>query len=448
MIVLLAQNQFPTDQVARALLTEGLRTAHYQWEHSLRELTLPQDLEKAVLIAQTPSVVGIGERTREARLMVGARAHLLVCAPALAERERCALNESGANTIVVPRTSSVEHVSERITAELILQGNGPLTSFGSLQGATKVMRQLYSEIEMLADLNDSILILGETGTGKDLIAGEIHRLSNRPAPFLKLNCAEFSPELLRSELFGHAKGSFTSANHDKSGLMAEAGKGTLFLDEIGELDIYAQAMLLQVLEDRKFRAVGSNKIQNFNARLVLATHRNLEQMVEHGTFRRDLYARIYDFKIQAPPLRDRRADIPILVHHFLDRFNQEYPDRAASIPPGGLDCLFHSEWPENVRQLLKVVRKAAVYKDQGDNISVAVLQSQINIINQQKERTTLNSVPFDPTSDTYHDAVRCMQKAYLIAILEQTKGNKEAAYKLSGLGRSRFYDLLKDLGIR
>jgi DNA-binding NtrC family response regulator len=405
-------------------------------------------LEKAVLIAQTPGIVGIGERTREARLLVGAETHLMVCAPSLAERERRALNESGANTIVVPRTSSVEHVSERITAELILQGNGHLISFGSLQGATKVMRQLYSEIEMLAGLNDSILILGETGTGKELIAREIHGRSKRPEPFLKLNCAEFSPELLRSELFGHAKGSFTGAHQERPGLMAEAGKGTLFLDEIGEMDIYAQAMLLQVLEDRKFRAVGSNKMQNFSARLVLATHRNLEQMVEQGKFRLDLLARIRDFKLQAPPLRDRRADIPILAHHFLDKFNREYPERAASIPPGALDYLFHSEWPENVRQLLKIVRKAAAYKDQDDDMSVAVLQNEINIINRQTPHITLNSASFDPASDTLHDATRRMQKAYLIAALKETKGNKEAAYKMSGLGRSRFYDLLKELEIK
>jgi DNA-binding NtrC family response regulator len=292
------------------------------------------------------------------------------------------------------------------------------------------------------------LILGETGTGKELIAREIHRHSNRPDPFLKLNCAEFSPELLRSELFGHAKGSFTGAHQEKAGLMAAAGEGTLFLDEIGELDIQVQAMLLQVLEDRKFRAIGSNKMQTFSARLVLATHRNLEQMVEQGRFRQDLFTRIYDFILNAPPLRDRRADIPILVHHFLEKFNLEYPERAAKIPPGGLDCLFLSEWPGNVRQLLKVVRKAAVYRDPDGNISTAVLQNEINIMSRQQEHITLNSASFDPASDTYHDAIRRMQKAYIIAVLEHTKGNKEAAYKISGLGRSRFYALLKELEIR
>lgn len=448
MIVLLAQNRFPMDQVAKALLWEGFKTAHYQFERSLRELTLPQDLDKAVLIAQIPGIVGIGERTSEARSLLGDKAHLLVCSPSLAEGERRALNESGANTIVVPRTGSVEHVSERITAELILQENGNLTSFGSLRGATKMMRDLYSEIDKLAGLSESILILGETGTGKELIAREIHDRSKRPEPFLKLNCAELAPELLRSELFGYAKGAFTGAHQETAGLMAEAGAGTLFLDEIGEMDKHAQAMLLQVLEDRKYRPVGSKKLQNFDARLLLATHRDLEQMVEQGKFRRDLYQRIYDLKLEAPPLRDRRADIPILVHHFIDKFNREYPDRAAKIPPGGLDCLFHSEWPGNVRQLLKVVRKAAVYKGQDDYISVALLQNEINVISRQKAFDARNSASFDPASDKFHDAIRNMQVAYLTAVLEQANGNKEAAIRMSGLGRSRFYDLLKDLGIR
>src|SRR5262249_34524232 len=151
---------------------------------------------------------------------------------------------------------------------------------------------------------------------------------------------------------------------------------------------------------------------------------------------------------EAPPLRDRRADIPILVHHFLDKFNQEYPERAAKIPPGGLDCLFHSEWPENVRQLLKVVRKAAVYKVQDDYISAALLQNEINVINRQKAHGARNSASFDPTSDTLHHAVRNMQRAYITAILERNNGNKEAAIRMSGIGRSRFYDLLKELGIR
>ncbi len=334
MIIILPQNRIPTDQMAIALRLEGFELAYCQWEHTLRELTLPQNIDKAVLIPSSPGIVSIGERTREARRQIGNEAHLLVCTQALTEKERSALCECGADTIIVPRTSSPGHLAERITAELILQENGNLSSFGLLRGATRQMRQLYSEIEKLAELKDPVLILGETGTGKDLIAREIHIRSKRPEPFLKLNCAELSPELLRSELFGHAKGAFTGAYQAKTGLMLAAGDGTLFLDEIGDMDIQAQGMLLQTLEDRTFRPVGVNNSKNFSARLVLATHQDLHQLVDEKKFRRDLFARIYDYLLYVPPLRDRRADIPLLVHHFIEDFNAEYPNRKAQIPSG------------------------------------------------------------------------------------------------------------------
>jgi DNA-binding NtrC family response regulator len=449
MIILLAQSRFPADQVAEALRAEGVTSAHFSWEHTVRELRLPKGLDQAVLIAEEPKIIGIGERTKEVRSMVGEQPHLLVCAQAITDRDRRTLTKFGANTIVTPRTFSVEHVTERITAELILQGNEPVTSFGSLYGGTKVMRQLYSDIETLAGLNDPVLILGETGTGKDLIARELHRCGRRSGPFLKLNCAEFRPELLRTELFGHAKGAFTGADREKEGLLAAAGEGTLFLDEIGELDLQAQAMLLQALEDRTFRPVGSNKMEHFEARLVLATHRNLEQMVEQGRFRQDFFARVYDFILLAPPLRQRRADIPILVQRFLDQFNLEYPDRKARITTEAMDCLFSSEWPENIRQLLKVIRKAAVFRNPDGTISPAYLQSQVDLTMQQRpEQEVVNSTSFDPEKDTIHDAIHRLQKAYLKALLERTNGNKEEAIKKSGLGRSRFYTLLKELEIK
>src|SRR5262249_16217130 len=159
-------------------------------------------IEQAVLIASNPGIISIHEQTREARLKVGQGAHLSVCTLMLAGSEREALNTCGANTIITSHNLSTEEIAERVTAELILQGGKQPSSFGLLRGATKPMRRLYSDIEKLATLKYPTLILGETGTGKDLIAREIHRISKRPEPFLKLNCAEFSPELLRSELFG------------------------------------------------------------------------------------------------------------------------------------------------------------------------------------------------------------------------------------------------------
>lgn len=263
----------------------------------------------------------------------------------------------------------------------------------------------------------------------------------------------------------------------------KADKGTLFLDEIGDLEIDAQAMLLQVLEDRVFRAVGDSKEKRLNARLVLATHRNLEHLIEKGKFRQDLFARIYDLTLDAPPLRERRADIPLLVQHFITSFNEENPDHQVKIPPGALDCLFQSEWPENVRQLLKVVRKAAVFKDSDGNINVIHLKNEVSKPSHRRAHPALNSTPlsplpgeaesashqsanlpinstpfnstsddthsvvFDPATDSYHDAIRKMQRAYLKALLEQTHGNKERAIEISGLSKSQFYARVKELKI-
>ncbi|HKX32754.1 MAG TPA: sigma 54-interacting transcriptional regulator [Blastocatellia bacterium] len=452
MIVLLAHHQFSANRLAAALLAEGIGSAHYQWDHALRELPLPQPVERAVLIASAPGILDIGKRTKEARLQLGSQTHLMVCTLKLTESERETLGRYGADTVITSPTLSPEDIAERIMAELISQGEIQPSSFGLLLGATRQMRQIYNQIETLAGFNDPVLILGETGTGKDLIAREIHQRSQRPGPFQKLNCADYPPELLRSELLGHARGAFSGAHQAKSGLMAEAGRGTLFLDEIGELDIQAQAMLLQVVEDRKFRAVGSNTLQDFNARLVLATHRNLEQLVEQNHFRQDLLARIYGLTIFSPPLRERRADIPLLVHHFIEEFNHEYPDRQAQIPAGVLDCLFESAWPENIRQLRKVVRNAAIFKNADGTISAANLQHEVGIMNRrqqnrQQELKSLNSTSFDPSSDTWQDAMRRLQKAYLTAVLNHTHGNREAAIKISGLGKSRFYELLRELEI-
>jgi DNA-binding NtrC family response regulator len=458
MIALLVQNQCPADELTSFFDTEEVKVDPRIWEHTLRGLSPSGKTDKAALIMPASSFIAICERTKEARSLLGAETHLLVSAPPLTENERLDLTLYGANTIIKPRTDSPKHIAERIIGELFLQGVRE-SSFGSICGATWQMRQLYSDIKMLAKLKYPVLILGETGTGKDLIAKEIHRHSARSGQFCRLNCAEFSPELLRSELFGHVKGSFTGANQDKQGLIMEAADGTLFLDEIGDLDIESQAMLLHVLEDYKFRPVGANRWKELNARLVLATHRNLEQMIEQGKFRQDLYARINGFPLHAPPLRDRRADIPLLVRHFIDSFNKENPDQQVKIPPGALDCLFESEWPDNVRQLLKVVQKAAVFNSDG-NINVALLLKEVSKSRHQGAQPSLNStsfsaaagdaysVGFDPTIDTIYSAVRRIQKAYIEAVLDQANGNKEKAIKHSGLGRSRFYELLRELDIK
>lgn len=304
------------------------------------------------------------------------------------------------------------------------------------------MREIYRHIETIAPLNEPVLILGETGTGKELVANEIHRCSGRPGELVSVNCAELTPDLLINELFGHTRGAYTSADQVRKGLMSEAGQGTFFLDEIGDLDLDAQAKLLRVLQERKFRSLGSNKLEDFRARLVLATHHDLEGDCDAQKFRRDLFARIRTFTLELAPLRERCADIPLLAHHIVKKFNSQYPDRRVQISPGSLNCLFQPDWPENVRELETVIWRAATYADQEKNINQVLLQEATG---WRKNRKAQNTISFDPSSDTWRTVQRRALQAYLRALLTHTGGNIEAAIGISGLSRSQFYERRKKL---
>jgi len=203
------------------------------------------------------------------------------------------------------------------------------------------------------------LILGETGSGKELVAQELHKLSHRTDKFIPINCPEIDKELLSSELFGHVKGAFTSAVQSRKGLFVAAGQGTIFLDEIGELELTVQSKLLRVLEDHRVRPIGANESEVVNARILMATNRNLEQACQEKSFRVDLYHRMKGLTLNLPPLRERKIDLPLLVHHFVNAYGQEH-DVKLKIPDGALDCLFNYDWPGNVRELRAVIWKAAV----------------------------------------------------------------------------------------
>ena len=343
----------------------------------------------------------------------------------------------------MPRSWATVHVAERILAQLILEGDVQPDCCGKLWGGTAVMRNLYDDIGVVAPLSDPALILGETGAGKELVAGEIHHRSGRPDNLISINCAELSLELSGSDFFGHQQGSFTGAAKARRGLLAEAGRGTVFLDEIGELDLQAQAKLLRVLEDRKVRRVGTNQWEDIQARFVLATNRNLEEECEMGRFRQDLFERIRGFTLELPPLGDRRADIPLLVRHFIAEYSDETKQDLA-VPPGALDCLFEYHWRGNVRELRAAVRKAAAYAKGSHLINAVRLKEATN----RGRRTTVAaqySISFDPHNDTWKELLRRTQIAYFRALLTTAGGNKEQAAKLSGISRSQFYEKLKEI---
>jgi len=355
--------------------------------------------------------------------------------------DRAAILDMGADAIITPAATAVAQIAERIRAELILDHKIQPHHCGQLFGATQAMHELYRQIEILAPLDEPLLILGETGTGKELVAQEIHERSGRPNACLAVNCAELTAELLPSELFGHEKGAFTNAIQTRKGLIAEAGDGTIFLDEIGDLDPQSQAKLLRVLEERKVRPLGANRWENINARMLFASNRNLELESQTGRFRRDLFERIRGFTLETPPLRERKADIPLLVEHLVKLYGKEY-QRNLAIPSGAVDILFRYDWPGNVRELRSATRRAAAYADKDGQISSLILQDAVRT---RKQAEIKNIVEFDPSTDSWRDVQKLTQLAYFRAILTEARGNKEIAIKLSGLSRSQFYEKLKEI---
>jgi two-component system, NtrC family, nitrogen regulation response regulator NtrX len=244
--------------------------------------------------------------------------------------------------------------------------------------AGNAMRQLMSQVERVAASEARVCILGETGTGKELIARTVHANSpRRDRPFVALNCAAVPPELIESELFGHEKGAFTGAGSRHTGKFEQAHKGTLFLDEIGDMPPAMQAKLLRVLEEGEVERVGGGPAVNVDVRVIVATHRNLEELVHQGTFRSDLFHRIYVFPVRIPALRDRKEDIPVLVGHFSARVAEQNGWPARAFTPQAIESLASYSWPGNVRELRNVVERLLLLADaEVDESSVALALPQ------------------------------------------------------------------------
>src|ERR1700756_2189136 len=233
--------------------------------------------------------------------------------------------------------------------------------FEGIVGRSVALQRALQEVQVVAPTDCGVLILGETGTGKELIARAIHNLSaRRDRPLIKLNCAAIPSGLLESELFGHERGAFTGAIMRKAGRFEIADKGTLFLDEVGDIPLELQPKLLRVLQEHEFERLGSTHTQQVDVRVVAATHRDLKQMVENGEFRSDLYYRLHVFPLSVPPLRERREDIPLLVRHFVDEYAQRMNRRIETISRHAMEALTSYSWPGNVRELQNFVERSVI----------------------------------------------------------------------------------------
>jgi DNA-binding NtrC family response regulator len=244
--------------------------------------------------------------------------------------------------------------------------------------------------------------------------------------------------LLGSELFGHEKGAFTGAIQTRKGLIAAAASGTIFLDEIGDLELHAQARLLRVLEDKKVRRIGANQWDDINTRFVFATNRNLEEDCQTGRFRPDLFERIRGITLEVAPLRERKADIPLLVEHFVQQYNEE-KDTQLTVPADACDSLFRYDWPGNVRELKAAVTKAAIYADEKGKISSIILADATRA---RPAVTPRNSIEFDPLRDPWRAVHKRAQSIYIKAIVDEAGGRKDIAIKVSGLSRAHFFAFL------
>ena len=242
--------------------------------------------------------------------------------------------------------------------------NRPNCAFGQLLGRAPALKSVLEDVERVAPTDSTVLVLGETGTGKELIAHAIHNLSARCGrPFVKLNCAAIPFDLLESELFGHEKGAFTGAIAQKIGRFEMADTGTLFLDEIGDLPPALQPKLLRVLQEQEFERLGSGRTHRINVRVVAATHRDLTEMVARNEFRSDLYYRLNVFPVLLPPLRERREDIPLLVSHFVEVFARRMAKEVNHVPPETMGALIEYGWPGNVRELQNLIERAVIRSD-------------------------------------------------------------------------------------
>ena len=311
-------------------------------------------------------------------------------------------------------------------------------NFGNIIGKSRKMHELFELVESVAASEANILIQGENGTGKELIANAIHYNSKRTkGPFIKINCAAIPKDLIESELFGYRKGAFTGATMDKEGLFESAEGGSLLLDEIGEMPPYLQTKLLRVLQEREYRPIGSDRIVHVDFRLICATNIDLDAALREGKVREDLYFRINTITLKVPALRDRSEDIPLLCEHFLEKFRLRYQKPVRTISAAAYHVLIRNRWPGNVRELENAIERAVLVA-KGSEITPADLPETL-----REEIATSAEFTFPQ-----HWTLSEIEKMAIVQTLKRTNWNKQEAAAVLGLYRPTLYSKMKKHDIK
>lgn len=312
------------------------------------------------------------------------------------------------------------------------------SEYDMVWGESAEMKKIKELVQKVAPTNSTVLIQGESGTGKQVLARAVHNLSPRKdKPFVYVNCVALSEQLLESDLFGHEKGAFTGAYQRKKGRLETAHTGTVFLDEIGDISPVIQTKFLHFLESSEFERVGGTQALKVDARIIAATNRDLGQTVEEKKFREDLFFRLNVISVTLPPLRKRKEDIPVLAGHFMQKFNTEMKKRINSIEPAALEVFLIYHWPGNIRELQNVLERAVVLAP-GNTVTADLLPPQLS---QKTKEEISPGIPLD-------EALRKFKTEFISQTLSLTKNNQSKAAKLLGIQRTYLNRLIKELGIK
>ena len=405
------------------------------------------DIDVALCDIHMPDLTGI-EVVREARAAGVDTTFLMMTAFSSVDTAVEALKAGAGDYMIKPLRS--EELLQRLAQIADLRGlRGENEALRKLvvgrsddhcPSVSPAMRQLERLIAKVAPTDSTVLITGESGTGKGVHARAIHRQSQRSgAPFIPVNCGAIPENLLESEFFGHTRGAFTGADRARKGLFLEADRGTLFLDEIGELPLELQVKLLHVLEAREVRPVGSEQARKVNVRIVAATNRELKQMVAEGRFREDLYFRIAGFQVTVPPLRERREDIPALIRYLLARGSERFGVAGRlTLEPEAEEILVGHHWPGNVRELENVLQRATILAEDGC-ITVADLPPHITPVTAPDAPLPANS-----GRGPLRDQVREFEHGLILRAIEDCAGDRRTAAQKLGIGLSSLYRKLEE----
>jgi len=304
------------------------------------------------------------------------------------------------------------------------------------------MKQIFETIDKIADYATSVLITGESGTGKELVAKAIHYNGNRQSkPFIAINCGAIPENLLESELFGHIKGAFTDACTNKKGLFEEAQGGTILLDEIGELPATLQVKLLRVLQESEVRKIGDHKEIKLDVRIIAATAKNLAQEVRKGTFREDFFYRLNVIEIKLPPLRERREDIPLLINHFIARYNKKHHRTVKGIAPAALQRVLEYEWKGNIRELENAIERSVILSEKS-RIEESALPALV------REGGSGNKEGAARDEYSLKKLSRIMEEQMIRKALERTNGNRTHAARLLEISHPALLSKMKGFGIQ